>query len=226
MHPSFPVSRGRTALNPFMQIRRTFVLIPLGLAAALWIASGCATVAEDYRIADGSEQDRGYTSVSGNVEVGRSARIGNAKTVSGNIEIGEQSRVGSLSSVSGRIRVGANTQVGGSIRTVAGEIKIAQGSTITGGVGTIAGRITVNQSVVKGEITLTTGKLTLEGSRVSGTLRIERPDNHETNEAEVDIGANSEIGKVIVEEGARVDLRIHRSAKVGTITGAAAEYYD
>lgn len=209
-----------------MRTLRIFVLSPLCLLAATLFSSGCATVADDYRIADGSEQERGYTSVAGNVEVGRSARIGNAKTVSGNIEIGEQSRTGSLSSVAGRIRVGSRSQVGGSIKTVAGDIEIARGSTVTGGVGTVAGRITVTDSVVKGDVSLNSGKLDLSGSRVAGTLRIERSDDQDADEAEVVIGPGSEVGKVIVEKGARVHLRIHRAAKVGSVQGGAAEYYD
>lgn len=194
--------------------------------AALLLASGCATVADDYRIADGSEQERGYTSVAGNVEVGNSARIGNAKTVSGNIEIGEQSRTGSLSSVAGRIRIGSSSQVGGSIKTVAGDIEIASGCTITGDVGTVAGGITITDSVVKGNVTMNSGQLALNHSKISNTLRIERTDDDDAKPAEVNIGASSEVGKVVVEKGGRVHLRIHRTAKVGTITGATAEYYD
>lgn len=189
-------------------------------------SSGCATIAGDYRIAESSDQDRGYTSVAGNIEVGRSARIGNAKTVSGSIEIGEQSRTGTLSSVAGRIRVGANGKVDGSIRTIAGEIEIARGCTITGDVGTIAGRVTVTESVVKGGITQTTGKLTLRGSQVAGTVYVEPPKNDTTEEATVDIGPNSEVGKVVVKQGARVHLRIHRTAKVGAVEGTEPEYYD
>jgi DUF4097 and DUF4098 domain-containing protein YvlB len=208
---------------------RTF-RVPLSifafLIASLPFTAGCATISEDYRIADGSDQDRGYTSVSGNIDVGRSARIGNAKTVSGNIAIGEQCRVGSLSSVAGRIKVAADSRVGGSIKTVAGDIEIARGCTIAGDVGTVAGRVAVTDSVVKGKVTLTSGKLALTGSRVTGALRVEHSDGEGNDDAEVDIGANSEVGKVIVEKGARVQLRIHNTAKVGTITGAQAEYYD
>jgi cytoskeletal protein CcmA (bactofilin family) len=164
--------------------------------------------------------------VAGNVEVGRSARIGNAKTVSGNIEIGESSRTGSLSSVAGRIRVGADSKVGGSIHTVAGDIEIARGCTITGDVGTVAGRITLRASEVKGGVTLTGGKLAVSGSRISGTLRIEHADNPEAEAAEVTIGADSAVAQVVVEKEARVHLRIHRTAKVGKIKGAEPEYYD
>ena len=209
-----------------MQRSRIPLLVPLGLIVAMIFSGGCASIAGDYQIAEGSEQDRNYTSVAGNVDVGRSARIGNAKTVSGGIEIGEYSRTGTLSSVAGRIRVGANGKVDGSVRTIAGDIEIARRCTITGDVGTIAGRITVTDSVVKGGMTQTTGKLTLRGSQVAGTVYVEPPKNDTTEEATVDIGPNSEVGKVIVKQGARVHLRIHRSAKVGAVEGAEAEYYD
>lgn len=209
-----------------MRILRPSVLIPFCFIAATLFSSGCATVADDYRVADGSEQERGYTSVAGNVEVGKSARIGNAKTVSGNIEIGERSRVGSLSSVAGRIRVGGDGQVGGSIKTVAGDIEIASGCTITGDVGTVAGRVTITDSVVKGNVTMNSGQLSLNHSKILNTLRLERTDDEDAKAAEVTIGAGSEVGKVVVEKGGRVQLRIHRTAKVGPIAGAVAEYYD
>lgn len=211
-----------------MRIRTvgTSTLIPLALAATLLLSVGCATIADDYRIAGGTQEERGYSSVAGDIEVGSSARIGNAKTVSGNIEIGEQSRVGTLSSVAGRIRVGAASKVDGSIKTVAGDIEIARGCTITGDVGTVAGQITVTDSAVRGSVTLSGGTLVLNGSRVSGALRIERADDPEAKAAEVTIGAASEVGKVSGEKGARVHLRIHRTAQVGAVQGVAAEYYD
>ena len=211
-----------------MRIRTVGIstLIPLALVATLLLSAGCATVADDYHIAAGTQEERGYSSVAGNIEVGSSARIGNAKTVSGNIEIGEQSRVGTLSSVAGRIRIEANVKVDGSIKTVAGDIEIARGCTITGDVGTVAGQITVTDSVVNGSVTLNGGTLALNGTRVSGALRIERPDDGDAEGAEVTIGAGSEVTKVFVEKDARAHLRIHRTAKVGPIKGAEPEYYD
>ena len=207
-------------------MRTSGILALLCLTAALLSSAGCATVADDYRIPDGAAAERGYTSVAGNVEVGRSARIGNAKTVAGNIEIGERSRTGSLSSVAGRIRVGADGKVDGSIKTVAGDIEVASGCTITGDVGTVAGRISLLRSEVKGDVTLTSGKLEVSASQIGGTLRIERADEQDAEDAEVTIGAGSEVAHVVVEKGARVHLRIHRAAKVGPVKGIAPEYYD
>lgn len=226
MFRTLPCLADRSPPIIFMRTLGNPVLHFLCLAAVLLLSAGCATVAGDYQVPANSVAERGYTSVAGNIEVGRSARIGNAKTVAGNIEIGEQSRVGTLSSVAGRIRVGMNVRVGGSIKTVAGDIEVASGCTITGDVGSVAGRITLQASTVKGDVTLTSGKLAVTGSRVSGTVRIERADDRQAEDAEVTIGPDSEVAKVVVEKDARAQLRIHRTAKVGAVKGVVAQYYD
>lgn len=209
-----------------MRTRETSASIPPFLAASILLSAGCATIADDYRVPAGSDQGRGYTSVSGDVVVGRQARIGNAKTVSGSIEIGEQSRTGSLSSVAGRIRVGANSKVAGSIKTVAGDVEIAPGCTINGDVGTVAGRVVVTDSVVKGSVTLTDGKLEVVRSHITGAVRIEHTNDANAGIAEITIGPGSEVTELVVEKKAQAKVKIHRGAKVGSIQGVVPEYYD
>jgi len=209
-----------------MRTRKIPALIPLSLVAILLGSAGCATIADDYRIPDGFAQVRGYTSVAGNIEVGRKATIGSAKTVSGNIEIGEGSRTGSLSSVSGDVRLAADVSVDGSVKTVAGKVEIARGCTITRDVGTIAGRITLTDSTVKGSVTLTVGELDITRSRIAGAVHIEFSEEADADTAEITIGPGSEVGELVVEKKARVQVRIHRTAKVGAIKGVEPEYYD
>ena len=209
-----------------MRSREIPVLIPLGLVVALLLTAGCASIAEDYRIADDTAQVRGYTSVSGNVAVGRHAKIGPARTVSGDIEVGAGSQTGGLHSVSGRISLAADVKVEGSVKSVSGDIALARGCTITGDVGTVAGRVTIEDSTVGGDVTLNNGDLELMRSRVAGAVRVSHANGNDEKEAGVVIGPDSSVKEIVVEKDAKVRLRIHRTAKVGPIKGAAAEYYD
>jgi DUF4097 and DUF4098 domain-containing protein YvlB len=208
-----------------MRTIKPSALIPLCLSAVL-LAAGCATVAEDYGIPDGSTQTRSYTSVAGDVKVGRQASIGDAHTVSGDIEIGEGSRVGSLSTVAGEISLAADVQVGGSLMTVAGDIEIARGCTIAGNVGTVAGEIEITDSTVKGNVTLAHGELNLIRARITGTLLVEQPEDEDAKMTEITIGPDSEVTAIVAEKKTKVHLRIHRTAKVGSLKGVVAEYYD
>lgn len=202
-------------------------LLFLGLGVAGLGFTGCATVAEDYRIPDGASKMRGYTSVAGDITVGRQASIHNARTVAGDIDIGEGSRVGSLSTVAGDIHLAAGVKVEGSIRTVSGDVETSRGCTITGNVGTVAGHITLEHSAVAGNVTLTSGKLDLTGTRITGVLRVEARDDDDDDKdtAKINIGPDSEVTEVIVEPKARARLRIHHTAKVGSVKGVEAEYY-
>lgn len=188
--------------------------------------TGCATVAEDYRIPDGATKMRSYTSVAGDIDVGRRASIRNAKTVAGDITIGEGSRVGSLSTVAGEIYLDAGVKVQGSIKTVVGEVRISRGCTIAGNVSTVDGDITLTHSAVTGDVIVTGGRVDLTGSRITGVLRVKAPDDDDDEDrAIINIGPDSEVTEVIVEPRARARLRIHRSAQVGSLQGIVAEYY-
>lgn len=211
-----------------MRTTEASALIPLCLGAVMLFSAGCATIAEDYRIPDGASKARSYTSIAGNIEVGRQASIRDARTVAGNIDIREGSRVGSLSTVAGNISLAADVKVKGSIRTVAGDVEIARGCTISGNLGTVAGHITLAHSAVVGDVTLTGGKLDLTGARITGALLVKAPDDDDKDVdwAEINIGPDSEVTQVIVEKKARTRLRIHRKAKVGSVQGVEAKYYD
>jgi len=209
-----------------MRSRKIPALIPLCLSGAMLLSAGCATIAGGYRVADNSSHVRGYTSIAGDIDVGRQAKIGSARTVAGNIEIGAGSRVGSLSSVAGRIRLGEEVKVGGSIHSVAGDIEIARGCTVAGDISTVAGKITLTDTAVEGNVTLSNGNLKCTGTRVTGTLRIKYKAAEDARTAEVNIGPGSEVAALVVDRKAEVHLRIHRTAKVGSVAGAQAEYYD
>jgi DUF4097 and DUF4098 domain-containing protein YvlB len=209
-----------------MRTREISALIPLCLTAAVLLTPGCATVADDYRIPDGATQSRGYTSVAGDIEVGRRATIGKARTVSGDIEIGEGSRTDNLTTVAGKVRLAPNVKVAGSIKTVAGDVEIAKGCAITGDISTVVGRITLTDSTVGRGVTLASGALEVTRSDISGAVRVRYSDNKNAEVAEVTIGPGSVVAELVVEENAKARVKIHRTAKVKSVQGVEAEYYD
>lgn len=197
------------------------------LGAVLLLSSGCAMIAGGYRIPDGATHARNYSSVAGDIDVGRGASVRDIDTVAGDIEIGEGTRVNSLDSVAGDIRLAEKVTVEKSIESVAGDIVIGKGCTVGGGVESVAGDIRIEGSVVKGNIVIRAGDLDLEDSRIAGVIRVKHSkDSDDHGTPRITIGPGSETGDILVDERATVRLRIHRSAKVGKITGAEAEYYD
>lgn len=202
-----------------------FVLPALCLVAGAFLMTGCATIAGGHRIPDGAAKSRGYSSIAGDVVVGRGATVRNVKTVAGEIDIAEGSRVGRLTSVAGNIRVAPDVQVRGSIKTVAGDIEVERGCTVAGDVGTIAGRIWIAGSLVKGDVSLRGGGLDLTHTRVTGVVRVRPPKDNDQDGAEITIGPDSEVAAVTVERDSRARLRIHRSARVGSLDGIEAVYF-
>jgi acyl-[acyl carrier protein]--UDP-N-acetylglucosamine O-acyltransferase len=176
-----------------MRTNRFPALITLGLGATMLFSAGCMHIASDHRIPDGSTTARSYTSVAGDIDVGRNAKVRNLDTVAGDIDVGRGSRVGSLDSVAGDIRVGEEVTVDGSIETVAGDIEIERGCTITGGIDTVAGDISIAESVVKGGITLRHGSLDLQRTRVDGTVRVKWSKDTDTDTPRITIGLGSEV---------------------------------
>jgi len=208
-----------------MRTTPSSVLIPFCLGAALLLFAGCATVAEDYHIPDRASWPRSYTSVAGDITVGRHANIRNARTVAGEITIGEGSQVGSLTTVAGDIRLAAEVRVEGWISTVVGDVDIARDCVINGNIGTEDGHITLTRSVVAGDVTLTGGRLDLTGSRITGVLRVKAPDDDDDDWAVINIGPDSVVAEILVERKALARLRVHRSAQVGSVQGVVEEYY-
>lgn len=208
-----------------MPTSRLPALVPLCVSTVILLATGCS-IADGYRVPDGLTKHRSYTSIAGDVEVGRDATIRSARTVAGNIEVHEGGRTGNLSTVAGRVRLGANVRVDGSIKTVAGDIELDEGCTVTGDITTVVGHITVAGGEIKGGVTLENGRLEIARTRVAGTVRVKHSNRDNAETPELTIGPGAEVGALVVDERTEVRLRIHRTAKVGSIQGAEAEYYD
>lgn len=208
-----------------MHTLRFPALVSLFLTAVALLSTGCS-IADSYHIPDGLKKGRSYTSIAGDIEVGRQATIRNARTVAGDIEIHEGGRVASLTTVAGRILLAPEVKVDGSVKTIAGDIEIGAGCTVTGDISTEVGHISIEDSVVQGHVTLSNGSLEITRTRLAGTLRVRYSDRENAKVAELTIGPGSEVATLVVEKKAMVRLRIHRTAKVGSIQGGNAEYYD
>ncbi len=208
-----------------MQTPRLPAFVSLCLASAVLCATGCS-IAAGYRVPDGLTKHRSYTSIAGDVEVGRDATIRSARTVAGNIEVHEGGRTGNLTTVAGRVRLEARVRVEGSIKTVAGDIELGEGCTVTGDITTVVGHITMAGGEIQGGVTVENGRLEITRTRVTGTIRVKHSNRDNAETPELTIGSGAEVGALVVDEGTDVRLRIHRTAKVGSITGAEVEYFD
>lgn len=210
--------------NPIMPKSSSLLGICV-LFGALLLSGGC-TVADDYHIKGGTTHTRSYTSVAGAVNVGASAKIADAKTVAGDISVGTGADTGDLSSVAGSITVGENCRVNGTIKTVAGNIGIRRGCVISGNVNSTAGNIEVADSEIQGGVTQTGGNVAFVRSHVAGVVRIKYTRHDIDRPVQVDIGPGCDIRELVVEPKAGAVVRIHRTAKVGSIKGVEPEYYD
>jgi predicted acyltransferase (DUF342 family) len=212
-----------------MQVMHTLLrsaLLGVGLGILSFCAGGCAGIAGGYRVPEGTTADRNYSSVAGEIVIGGRSSVGKVDTVAGSIRIGPRSHVRHAESVAGSIRLEEGVAVDGAVETVAGDIEIARACTIGGGIETVAGKISVRDSVVQGNIVLRYGKLDLAGTRVVGVVHLKRAKDKDAETPEITVGPGSEVSEIIVDDNTPVLLRIHRTAKVGAVKGAQAEYFE
>jgi cytoskeletal protein CcmA (bactofilin family) len=200
-------------------------LVSFSLLGLALLGGGCS-IAGDYRIREGTTHTRSYTSVAGAVQVGPGATISNARTVAGEITVDAGAHTGDLNSVAGNIRLGRDVRVDGAIHTVAGNIRAGSGCIVSGSVSSVAGNIEVTDSEIRGGVTQTAGKLELTRTRVAGTVRIKHTRSDTDRPPRVDLGPGCDIHELVVDEHTEAEVRIHRSAKVGSIKGVTPEYYD
>lgn len=90
---------------------------------------------------------------SGNITVGRHAKVKKVDVINGNIDIGDFSQAYSLETVNGNIDVGKNVVITHDIKTVNGQINIEQGVIVGANLIATNGDVTLaKKSVVKGDI--------------------------------------------------------------------------
>lgn len=207
---------------------------PLILVLAL--ASGSALASEDIskvngRItAEAGHQYGDLETVNGGITIQDNATTGDAETVNGGITVNAGARTGGLSTVNGQISVAAKVVVSGGIETVNGSVFVDRGSQVSGGVETVNGSIgLVGASLGKG-IETVNGDITVGvGSHVVGGIEVKKPNFNlsfkPSRKPRIIIGPNAVVeGALNFERD--VTLYVHRSAKIGTVTGATAQIFD
>lgn len=208
----------------------------LSALLALALVSGAAWADEDIskvngRItAEAGKQYGGLSTVNGGISIQDNATTGDAETVNGGITVGAGARTGGLSTVNGQISVGPKVVVGGGIETVNGSVFVDRGSQIRDGVETVNGSIgLVGASLGKG-IETVNGDVTVGvGSHVIGGVEVKKPNFSlsfkPSRKPRIIIGPNAVVEGALDFER-EVNLYVHRSAKIGTVTGATAQIYD
>jgi hypothetical protein len=166
--------------------------------------------------------------VNGGISVHRGAIADSVETVNGGITLDDEAQVGNVETVNGGIGAGDRVKVAKGAETVNGGIRFGAGSSIGGDVITVNGGINLKQTVVGGGLETVGGDITLEDkSLVHGGILIEKPRGLSWGKQRIPrvvIGPGSVVeGKLRFER--EVDLFVHPSARIGSVTGATARPY-
>ncbi len=190
------------------------------------------TVNGSIRIEAGARVGSAET-VNGSVQLAEHAQAGDLGTVNGSIKLADDVQAGSVETVNGSVRLGRRARVGGSVETVNGSVFIDRGSRIARDVETVNGAIGLVDTDIDGDIETVNGNITVGvGSHVRGGIKVEKPT---TNWMPISFGKSRPpriiIGPDAVVEGPlvferEVKLYVHRSARIGAVTGGTAVRYD
>lgn len=211
-------------------LSRTLLALAMSLAFAPAFAQQDIDKVNGAISVDAGERYGDLQTVNGSIKVGASARVASAQTVNGSIHVASGVQAGGLSTVNGSIRVDDNVQMGDDVSTVNGSVFIDRGGNVRGSVETVNGAIGLVDTDVSGGIQTVSGDTTVGlGSHVRGGLHYRKP-------ARALISLKGRTPRVIIGPNARVDgplvferevkLYVHRSAKIGPVTGATAVAYE
>jgi DUF4097 and DUF4098 domain-containing protein YvlB len=203
----------------------------LGLALAL--ATGSATAQQSIDKVLGSitaQAGQAYgdlETVNGSITIETGATTKDAGTVNGGISVADKAVTGDLETVNGSIKLGRDVTVNGSIELVNGSIFVDHGGKVGKGLENVNGAIGIVATDVGGGIETVNGDITVGvDSHVHGGIRIEeiKSSNWNKRKPRVIIGPNAMVDGPLVFKRP-VQLYVHSSAKVGTITGATPVAY-
>ena len=211
------------------------IRLVLAIAAAFAIAPAFA--GQDIDKINGSitaEAGQAYgnlETVNGSIRIEANARVESAETVNGSIHAADNVRADSLTTVNGSIRIGTQVQIDGDVDTVNGSVFVDRGGNIGRDVATVNGAIGLVDSDLGGGIETVNGDITVgAGSHVKGGIHVEKPGSQwirfgKRKPPRIVIGPNAQVdGPLLFER--EVTLYVHRTAKIGKVTGATAVRYD
>lgn len=172
---------------------------------------------------------RAAETVNGGISIADRARVGSAETVNGGINVGDQATAGSLETVNGGITLGEGAIVEHDVETVNGGIRGGKGSQVGGDAETVNGGLSFVGAKIAGRLTTTNGDITLDATHVRGGILVEKPsmgwfNSNKSRVPRVVIGPQSVVEGTLVFER-EVELFVHATARVGTVTGATAQAY-
>lgn len=206
---------------------QALLLVPLLAMAGLAAAERPASIS---KVNGAIRAEAGQTyakldTVNGSIQLAEGSRADTVETVNGSITLSTRAAVDRANTVNGSITAGDDSELG-QAETVNGAIRLGRGSSVRGDLETVNGQIRVEQTEVGGDIRTVNGDLEiLDGSRVAGSLRIDKPGaswfnwGRQPRVPKVVIGANSEVAGPLVFER-EVELWVHESARIGRVEGA------
>lgn len=214
---------------------------PLVLALAAALAAGGAVAGDRHSVdkvngsvtAEAGQSYGDLSTVNGSIKIEEGAHTEDASTVNGGIKVEDRAQTRDLETVNGGIRLGREVQVDGGIETVNGEIFVDRGGRIRSGVTTVNGAIGLVATELGGGIDTVNGDITVgAGSHVRGGIKVEKPTSNwmpisfgRKQPPRIIVGPNATVDGSLVFER-EVKLYVHRTAKIGRVTGATAVPYD
>ncbi len=173
------------------------------------------------------------STVNGGIDLERGAKAEDVETVNGGIEAEDDVATRSVSAVNGGIHFGQRARIDGSVETVNGGIFIDRGGNVRRDVSTVNGGIGLVDTDVGGGIETVNGDITVGvGSHVKGGIHVEKPNKNgfsigwgKPKVPRIVIGPNAVVeGNLVFER--EVTLYVHKTARIGNVSGATAQRYD
>jgi hypothetical protein len=167
--------------------------------------------------------------VNGSIRIGSFAEVNLAKTVNGSIWLGDDARASQLETVNGHVTIAARGVVSGDAMTVNGKVFVGEDASVKGTAKTVNGELRLAPRAQVGQIKTFLGNITLQdNARVERGILVARPKGSNSHWPDdppvVTIGPGAEVNGELVFEHP-VKLRVHSTAKIGTVTGAVVERF-
>ena len=177
--------------------------------------------------------DNDVDKVNGSITAAAGQTYGDLSTVNGSVKAGDDVQVDDMTTVNGSVRVGTKARIGGHVETVNGSIfidrdgRVGKGiETVNGGIGVVATEIMEGIETVNGDVTVGIG------SHVHGGIKVTKPSSSwmpinvgTKRKPRIVIGPDAVVDGPLVFER-EVTLYVHKTARIGAVTGATAVAYD
>ncbi len=215
-------------------MRRTVFFLAFALAASSTFAHDQGDGKDISKVNGSIHAESGHTygdldTVNGSIRIEAGSTVGDVETVNGAISGEDKAVLGSASTVNGAITLGEQTHVKGNVETVNGGITVGKLSELKGAqLSTVNGKILIYQSNVQGLVSTMNGDITVGShSHIHGGILVDKPTGLSWGKQKIPrvlIGQNAVVmGELVFKR--EVDLLVHRSAKIGKVTGATPQIY-